>query len=60
MHFGLIIGLTIGYGDLVPVRAVARMVSIAIGFVGILTTRLIAAVGVRALQEATDAPEARK
>jgi hypothetical protein len=60
MYFGLITGLTIGYGDLVPVRAAARLVSITIGFVGILTTGLIAAVGVRALQQATEAPGTRK
>jgi hypothetical protein len=51
-YFTFVTGLTIGYGDLVPVRLAARLVAIMIGFTGILLTGLIAALGVRALQEA--------
>ena len=54
VYFGLITGLTIGYGDVVPVRVITRLIAIVIGFIGVLTTGLIAAVGVRALQDATD------
>jgi hypothetical protein len=52
-YFTFVTGLTIGYGDLVPMRLGARLISILIGFSGILLTGLVAAVGVRALQEAT-------
>ena len=52
-YFTFVTGLTIGYGDLVPARLGARLIAIVIGFSGILLTGLIAAIGVRALQEAT-------
>jgi len=52
-YFTFVTGLTIGYGDLVPVRLAARLIAVVIGFSGILLTGLVAAVGVRALQEAT-------
>jgi hypothetical protein len=56
IYFSLITGLTIGYGDLVPLHFMTRFLSVLIGFVGILTTGLVAAVSVRALQAVT--PEA--
>jgi hypothetical protein len=52
-YFTFVTGLTIGYGDLVPVRLATRLIAVVIGFSGILLTGLVAAVGVRALQEAT-------
>jgi hypothetical protein len=52
-YFTFITGLTIGYGDLVPMRFATRLIAVVIGFSGILVTGLVAAVGVRALQEAT-------
>lgn len=53
-YFVFVTGMTIGYGDLVPLRFVSRMLALVIGFVGIIMTGLIAAIGVRALQVATD------
>ena len=50
IYFTFVTGLTIGYGDLVPRRFLSRLIAIAIGFIGVLLTALIAAVGVRALQ----------
>ena len=50
-YFTFVTGLTIGYGDLVPHRLVTRLITVVIGFSGILLTGLIAAVAVRALQE---------
>lgn len=50
VYFGFVTGLTIGYGDLVPLRFFTRLIAILIGFIGIVTTGLVAAVGVRALQ----------
>ncbi len=52
-YFTFVTGLTIGYGDLVPMRLGSRLIAVLIGFSGILLTGLAAAVGVRALQEAT-------
>jgi hypothetical protein len=52
-YFTFVTGLTIGYGDLVPVRLATRLITVMIGFSGVLLTGLVAAVGVRALQEAT-------
>ena len=53
-YFTFVTGLTIGYGDLVPEHFGTRLISVVIGFIGILLTGLVAAIGVRALQEATD------
>jgi hypothetical protein len=53
-YFTFVTGLTIGYGDLVPVHLVTRVIAVVIGFSGILLTGLVAALGVRALQEATE------
>jgi hypothetical protein len=50
VYFTFVTGLSIGYGDLVPRRFLSRLIAIAIGFIGVLLTALIAAVGVRALQ----------
>jgi hypothetical protein len=56
-YFTFVTGLTIGYGDLVPVRLGTRLLTVMIGLSGILLTGMIAAVGVRALQQST-APDA--
>jgi hypothetical protein len=53
IYFSFITGLTIGYGDLVPLHFLTRFLSVLIGFVGILTTGLVAAISVRALQVTT-------
>jgi len=45
--------VTIGYGDLVPRHFLTRLLSVLIGFLGILTTGLVAAISVRALQSTT-------
>ena len=52
-YFAFVSGLTIGYGDLVPMRPISRVLAVCIGFSGILLTGLVAAVAVRALVEAT-------
>ena len=43
VYFTFVTGLTIGYGDLVPARLVARLIALMIGFIGILLTGLVAA-----------------
>lgn len=52
-YFTFVTGLTIGYGDLVPEHFSTRLMAVMIGLSGILLTGLVAAVGVRALQETT-------
>jgi hypothetical protein len=49
IYFAFVSGLTIGYGDLAPKAPLARILAITIGFIGILLTGLVAAVGVQAL-----------
>jgi Ion channel len=51
-YFTFVTGLTIGYGDLVPSRLITRLTAVVIGFIGILLTGLVAALGVQALQAA--------
>ena len=53
IYFTFVTALTIGYGDLAPKRISSRIIALAIGFSGILLTGLVAALGVRSLQEAT-------
>jgi Ion channel len=50
VYFSFVTGFTIGYGDLAPQGAVARVIAIVIGLHGILLTALLAAITVRALQ----------
>jgi hypothetical protein len=50
IYFAFVSGLTIGYGDLVPTRPVARVLAIGIGLTGVLLVGLIVAIGVRALE----------
>ena len=54
VYFTFVTGLTIGHGDLVPSRLVSRTIAVVIGFSGIVLTGLVAAIGVRALQSATE------
>src|SRR5271165_6273833 len=44
-YFTFVTGLTIGYGDLVPVHFGTRLIAVVIGFSGILLAGLVAAVG---------------
>jgi hypothetical protein len=53
IYFTFVTALTIGYGDLAPKRITSRMIALAIAFSGILLMGLVAALGVRSLQEAT-------
>ena len=52
IYFSFITGLTIGYGDIAPHTTVGRIVSVALGFIGIIFTGLVVAVIVRAVHEA--------
>jgi hypothetical protein len=50
IYFAYITGLTIGYGDLAPRHVLTRLLAVAIGFLGILLTGLVAALAVKAFQ----------
>ena len=52
VYFAFITGLTVGYGDIEPVTAMGRVVSIAIALVGLLFTGITVAVATRALAAA--------
>lgn len=52
VYFSFITGFTVGYGDIAPITTIGRIVSVLLGFVGILFTGLVAAVIVRAVREA--------
>ena len=49
MYFAFVSGLTIGYGDFAPKTILGRLLAIGLGFLGILFTALVAAIGVQAL-----------
>lgn len=50
IYFAFVTGLTIGYGDLAPHRPLTQLLAVAIGFLGITLTGLVAAVAVKAFQ----------
>lgn len=52
VYFAFITGLTIGYGDIVTSTPVGRIISILLGFVGIVFTGMVVAAAVHAVQEA--------
>ena len=52
LYFAFVTGLTVGYGDLTPTLPASRVAAIVIGFIGVLMSALLAAIGGRALQEA--------
>lgn len=58
LYLTLITGLTIGYGDFVPLTGLGRVVAVAAGLVGLVVIGLTVAVANRAL--ATAAQEKRK
>jgi hypothetical protein len=50
IYFAFITGLTIGYGDLVPHHLSTRVIAVALGFLGVILTGLVAALAVKAFQ----------
>jgi len=49
LYFTFVTGLTIGYGDFTPHYLSSRVLSLVIGFSGIVLTGLVAAISVQAL-----------
>src|SRR5215472_16957145 len=52
IYFTFVTGLTIGYGDIVPRQALARVLAIGIGVSGLFLTGVIAAIAVHAMRAA--------
>jgi voltage-gated potassium channel len=52
LYFCGVTGLTIGYGDIVATTPAGRLIVLLLGFLGILTTGLVTAVSVLAVQRA--------
>lgn len=52
LYFCSVTALTIGYGDVVPTTNIGRVLSVALGLLGVLSTGLITAVVVYAVQRA--------
>jgi hypothetical protein len=52
VYFTFVTGLTIGYGDIVPRQALARVLAIGIGVFGLFLTGLIAGIAVYAMRAA--------
>ena len=49
IYFAFVTGLSIGYGDISPETAIGKMVSVAIGLVGMLFVGVTVAIATRAL-----------
>lgn len=56
LYFTFVTGLTIGYGDFTPHFFSSRVLTVVIGFSGIVFTGLVAAVSVQALRGAGIGP----
>jgi Ion channel len=54
IYFTFITGLTIGYGDIVPHQAFARVLAIGIGISGLFLTGVVAGIAVYAMNAAID------
>jgi Ion channel len=52
VYFTFITGLSIGYGDIVPRRALTRALAIGIGLFGFFLTGLMAGIAVYAMRTA--------
>ncbi len=50
LYLAFITALTIGYGDMTPETAFAKVIAIVIGFLGIIFTGIVVAASLRALE----------
>lgn len=60
VYFSLITGLTVGYGDIVPTTGIGQIISILLGFVGILTMGIVVAASVESVRRAWEDTEGQK
>ena len=54
VYFSFITGFTVGYGDIAPHTTIGRIVSVALGFSGIVFSGMVVAIAVHAVREAWD------
>jgi hypothetical protein len=54
VYFSFITGLSIGYGDITPKTDLGRVMSVAIGLVGVLFVGLTVAIATRALRDTAE------
>ena len=52
LYFSFITGLTVGYGDIAPITAIGRVISVLLGLIGILFTGVVVATAVEATRHA--------
>ena len=52
VYFSFITGLTVGYGDIAPITAIGRVISVLLGLIGILFTGVVVATAVEATRHA--------
>jgi voltage-gated potassium channel len=52
VYFCCITGLTVGYGDIAPMTAIGRVISVLLGLIGILFTGVVVATAVEATRHA--------
>lgn len=48
LYFGWITGVTVGYGDIVPTRALTKFLSVVIGIIGIINTGIFVSIALNA------------
>jgi len=49
-YYSFITATTIGYGDFCPVKKVSRMIAIGIGFIGLVMTGIVVALGIESVK----------
>ena len=52
VYFAFVTGLTVGYGDLVAHTGLGRVISVLLGFIGIIFTGLVVAAATHAVHKA--------
>ena len=51
LYFTFVTAFTIGYGDIAPVTPAGRVLSLLVGFIGLIVTGLVVAINTRALAQ---------
>ncbi len=52
LYFSFITATTVGYGDLRPTKPLSKVLAVTIGFVGVIFTGIVTAIGLHAAQSA--------
>ena len=60
VYFSFITAFTIGYGDIAPLTIIGRVLSVVIGFIGIIFTGLVVAISARAILTTIEEEKRRK